>query len=101
MKNTIQINPDLFKFGSTRKHSTEPKNLSVRVPKDVNANKTLSKRNALIKCIRRHRDSNLKNNNNRGNNEPDEILDTDNDFEKSLQNLLDISDSPPDTNKTM
>ena len=98
MNKTIQINPDLFKVGSTRKRSTEPKNLSVRIPKE--ANKTLSKRNALIKFIRRHQDTNVKNNN-QVNNEPDEIFDSDNDFEKSLQYLMDISDSPPDTNKTM
>jgi hypothetical protein len=96
MNKTIQINPDLFKVGSTRKRSTEPKNLSVRVPREVN--KTLSKRNALIKFIRRHQDSNVKNNNKP---EPDELFDSDNDFEKSLQYLMDISDSPPDTNKTM
>jgi hypothetical protein len=96
MNKTIQINPDLFKVGGTRKRSTEPKNLSVRVPKE--ANRTLSKRNALIKFIRRHQDSNVKNNNNP---EPNEIFDTDNDFEKSLQYLMDISDSPPDTNKTL
>ena len=29
MNKTIQINPDLFKFGSTRKRTTEPKNLSL------------------------------------------------------------------------
>ena len=99
MNKTIQINPDLFKIGSTRKRSTEPKNLSVRIPKE--ANKTLSKRNALIKFIRRHQDSNIKNNTNQVNNEPEEIFDTDNDFEKSLQYLMDISDSPTESNKTM
>ena len=99
MNKTIQINPDLFKVGSTRKRSTEPKNLSVRIPKETN--KTLSKRNALIKFIRRHQDSNVKNNNIQINNDADEIFDTDNDFEKSLQYLMDISDSPPETNKTM
>ena len=99
MNKTIQINPDLFKIGSTRKRSTEPKNLSIKVPKE--ANRTLSKRNALIKFIRRHQDSNVKNNTDQVNNEQVEIFDTDNDFEKSLQYLMDISDSPPDTNKTM
>ncbi len=99
MNKTIQINPDLFKVGTTRKRSTVPKNLSVRVPKE--ASKTLSKRNALIKFIRRHQDSNIKKDISQENNDPEEINESDSDFEKSLQYLMDITDSPPENSKTM
>jgi hypothetical protein len=86
MNKTISINPELFKISSTRKRSTTPKNLSINLPKENN-NKTISKRNTLLKFIRRHQDNNVKQN-----------IDTqeqeiDSDFENSLQYLMDISDS--------
>ena len=87
MNKTIHINPNLFKISGTRKRYTEPK-LTISSPKEKNA--TLSKRNSLLKFIRRHQDNN--------NIKPDIdtnnlVQETDNQFENSLQYLMDISDS--------
>lgn len=85
MNKTIHINPDLFKLGGTRKKSSGPKNISIKNHTE-SVNKTLSKRNALLKFIRRHQDSNNKISN-------DDVQETDNDFEKSLQYLMDITET--------
>jgi hypothetical protein len=87
MNKTIHINPNLFKISGTRKRSTEPK-LTISTPKEKNA--TLSKRNSLLKFIRRHQD----NNNIKQDIETSNLVqETDNQFENSLQYLMDISDS--------
>jgi hypothetical protein len=89
MNKTININPELFKISSTRKRSTTPKNLSINLPKENN-NKTISKRNTLLKFIRRHQDNNIKQTIDNSNGSAQDI---DSDFENSLQYLMDISDS--------
>jgi hypothetical protein len=91
MNKTIHINPDLFKISGTRK-STTPKKLSINIPKEHN--KTLSKRNTLLKFIRKHHDKpeiDLSN----------PVQETDSEFEMSLQYLMDISDSTDKTHENV
>lgn len=93
MNKTIHINPDLFKLGGTRKKTLGPKNISIK-NRTESVNKTLSKRNALLKFIRRHQDSNHKQNNNNHNTHIDnDFQGTDDDFENSLQYLMDITNN--------
>lgn len=87
MNKTIHINPELFKLSGTRKRTTTPKNISIKSPLESN-NKTLSKRNALLKFIRKHQDSN-----NIQNDDNSHVQEIDNDFEKSLQYLMEITDT--------
>jgi hypothetical protein len=89
MNKTIQINPELFKFTGTKKRGITPKPITVKIPKERNT--TLSKRNSLMKFIRRHQESK----NTLKNRDHDEIGNDDevqSDFDKSLQFLMDIAD---------
>lgn len=95
MNKTIQINPELFKFTGTRKRSVTPKEITVKVPKEQNT--TLSKRNSLMKFIRRHQEdkNTLKNRNNHSCSEvTDNVIQSD--FDKSLQFLIDVTDKETD-----
>ena len=96
MNKTIQINPELFKFTGTRKRSVTPKEITVKVPKEQNT--TLSKRNSLMKFIRRHQEdkNTLKNRNH--NQSCSEVTDNgiQSDFDKSLQFLIDVTDKETD-----
>jgi hypothetical protein len=88
MNKTIQINPELFKIG-TKKITSKPKNISIKVPN--NKNKNIAKRNALLKFIRRHQDSNIQH---VGENVLHKEEESDSDFERSLQYLMNVTESP-------
>lgn len=99
MNKTIQINPELFKFTGTRKRSVTPKEITVKVPKEHNT--TLSKRNSLMKFIRRHQESKntLKNRNHDNTQESSSSDENQSDFDKSLRFLMDIADKNNDESK--
>jgi hypothetical protein len=90
MNKTFNINPDLFTLHSkgTRKKTTKPKELKIKIPKEQNS--TLSKRNMLLKFIRRHQEKNAtkqQNDTNEANN--DEV---EGDFDESLKYLMDMTE---------
>lgn len=92
MNKTIQINPELFKFTGAKKRGITPKAITVKIPNERNT--TLSKRNSLVKFIRRHQES--KNTLKHHNHEIGDEDEVQSDFDKSLQFLMDIADKKKD-----
>ena len=88
MNKTIQINPELFKISGTKKVTSKRKNISIKVPSNKNAN--ISKRNALLKFIRRHQDSNIQKDVGDVQHKEEE---SDSDFERSLQYLMNVTET--------
>ena len=81
----------LYALIGTRKRNVTPKEITVKVPKEQNT--TLSKRNSLMKFIRRHQEdkNTLKNrNHNQKSDETDNVIQSD--FDRSLQFLIDVTD---------
>jgi hypothetical protein len=89
---TISINPDLLKFGSKiKRKSTEQKEIKYKIPKENN--QTLSKRNKLLKFIRRHQDNDHKSKTNeqeKGSNETTPLIPGN--FDESLDYMMNMTD---------
>ena len=92
MNKTISINPDLFSLHSrgTRKKTPKPKEIKLKVPKEYN--NTLSKRNTLLKFIRRHQENNTKKqlDDTKKGNSTESVYSGD--FDESLKYLMDMTD---------
>lgn len=93
MNKTININPDLFTLNSrgTRKKAKVPKEIKLKAPKEHNSTLT-SKKNALLKFIRRHQGNNTKKElyDTKKENNVDSISSSD--FDESLKYLMNMTE---------
>jgi hypothetical protein len=91
MNKTININPDLFTYNSrgTRKKANVQKEIKLKAPKEHNST---SKKNALLKFIRRHQENNAKKElfDAKKDNNVDSVSPSD--FEESLEYLMNMTE---------